>query len=81
MIRICPNRAVFTAVAPVVVAMATLAIAPEAPGQFEQQQTKLPPTPTSSDKPPVLIQYGVLVVLTMGVVGLGILKSKREVRN
>ncbi|MCB9838495.1 MAG: hypothetical protein H6813_04085 [Phycisphaeraceae bacterium] len=81
MTRKSPSRAVIAALAPLAIAMAVLAAAPSALAQFEQQQTKLPPTPTSSDKPPALIQYGVLVVLTGGVVALSIMKSKREVRN
>ncbi len=55
--------------------------APEALAQFDEPITKSPPTPNSADDPPLLIQYGVLVVLVIGVIGLGILRSKREVRN
>ena len=80
MIRIRHHRSVFMAVAVLVATVVTLMMAPEAMAQFSQE-SKSPPTPSSSGNPPVLIQYGVLVVLTLGVVGLGIFKSKREVRN
>lgn len=63
------------------VAGAALWIAPEAMAQFGAQETKTPPTPSSSDKPPLLIQYAVLFVIVLGVLGLSLLRSKREVRN
>ena len=78
--RIRLSRSLCVVLALALVATLALTVAPEAMAQLGGQPTKSPPTPTSSDKPPLLIQYGVLVVLAMGVIGLSIFKSKREVR-
>lgn len=58
-------------------------LAPDAMAQLGGggETAKVPPTPNSSDKPPLLLQYGVLAVLVLGTLGLSILKSKREVKN
>ena len=78
--RIRQPRSVFLVVAMLALVAIAGPAAPEALAQYGQE-TKQPPTPSSRGNPPALLQYGVLVVLAMGVVGLGILKSKREVRN
>lgn len=81
--RPSPLRSVLPAitlpVGAVVVAAVITAVAPEAMAQFGQE-TKSPPTPSSSPNPPLLIQYGVLLVLVLGVLGLSIIRSKREVQ-
>jgi len=73
------HRSACLAVALLVGVSAFLLVAPEAMAQFGED-VKSPPTPGSMGKPPLLIQYGVLAVLVLGVLGLSILKSKREVR-
>ena len=78
--RFRPFRSLSVPLALALILALALTVAPEAMAQFGKE-AKSPPTPTSSDKPPLLIQYGVLVILTLGVIGLSIFKSKREVRN
>ena len=77
-----PYRSALPALALLVIAGALLAIAPDAMAQLGGTDTsKTPPTPGASDKPPLLLQYGVLAVLVLGILGLSILRSKREVKN
>jgi hypothetical protein len=80
MTRIRQHRSTLCALAFVVLAGVSLFVAPDALAQVGQD-SKTPPTPSSSGNSPVLLQYAVLAVLVIGIVGLGILKSKREVRN
>lgn len=73
-----------TAAALAIAAIAVVVLlAPDAMAQLggSGETTKVPPTPGSSNKPPLLLQYGVLAVLVLGTLGLSILKSKREVKN
>lgn len=78
--RLRLSRSLYMPLAIVLILALALTVAPDAVAQFAKE-SKSPPTPTSSDKPPLLIQYGVLVLITLGVIGLSIFKSKREVRN
>jgi hypothetical protein len=77
--RIRQHRSILLAMALLVGVAVTLIAAPEALAQFGEE-TKSPPTPGSMGKPPLLLQYGVLVVLVLGVLGLSIFRSKREIR-
>jgi len=71
------------ALALAVAAVAICAVSPDVLAQLggTGESIKTPPTPGSSDKPPLLLQYGVLAVLVLGTLGLSILRSKREVKN
>jgi len=59
--------------------LAALAAWAPALGQIAQE-SKLPPTPSGTGNPPLLLYYGVLFLLALGTIGLGILKSKRNVQ-